>query len=100
MYSELIDNEEFTMDKVAYMFEKIELNSESVLLEIGKLTEMVKQLATDVHELKKQVSEHNNQLLVLNKAIEWTVKYGGKIVGVIVFFAMAYQGIKKLIPHL
>lgn len=94
------DTTDLTTEKAFCMLKKIESNGDIVLVKLGELTEIVRQLNEEVHSLKKQVSQHQEQLLILNKAIEWTIKYGGKIVAAVAFLTLTYEGLKKVIPHL
>lgn len=88
-----------TMDKVAYMFNEINNNDKDILAQLAVLTEVVGHLDNDVKNLKKTVAEHHDQLLLLNKSIEWSLRYGGKLIGAIIFLTLVYEGIKRFIPH-
>lgn len=88
-------------DKVTQMmFERIELNSETLLVEITKLTIAVNSLKEEVNKLKHEVQEHKERLQSLRDAVTWTDKYAVKFIAFVAFIAVAWEGVRKLIPHL
>lgn len=87
-------------DRIVLMFEKIELNSETILVELTRLTDAVNHLRDEVALLKVDTSSHKKQLQSIGNAVDWTVRYGLKVITVIFACAIFYESIKKAIPKL
>lgn len=96
---DIIVEPQFTLDRISRMFSEINNNDKEILSKIHLLTETVKKLDEDVKSLKKEVFDHHDQLLIMTKSIEFTLKYGAKLIGIIAFLTLTYETIKKVLPH-
>lgn len=108
MYNEVLDDIEVPhKDKVARMFNQIQNNTSELLKGLGALTETVKSLSIEVHELKKEVMAHHDKLLIMTNDKKWisditSFSWHNVFKVLIIFGALfsVYLNVKKFIPHI
>lgn len=108
MYNDICNEIEVPhKENVASMFNQIQSNTSELLKGMSTLTETVKNLTIEVHELKKEVMLHHDKLLIIRNDKEWVstiTKFSWhNIFKILILFGCLYSvylNIKKFIPIL